>query len=58
MLGAFLKVFWEKIGLTSHIHDLKLKENKNSAYTCLSLSGAGWVSDTLKEKNTLKCFIQ
>lgn len=47
-----------KVGLTSHIHDLKLKENKNNAYTCLSLSGCSWVSDTFIEKNSLKCFIQ
>lgn len=48
MLGTFLKVFWGKVGLTSHIHDLK--ENKNTAYTYLSLRGCSWVSDTSIEK--------
>lgn len=44
----------EKVGLTTHIYDFQPKEDKNNAYTCLSLNGCNWLSDTFKKNGLYK----
>lgn len=43
----------EKVGLTTCIYDLQLKEDKNNVYT-LSLNGCNWLSDTVKENGSYR----